>query len=228
MDKSEKKYYVCTRNQKTTMAIRKAKQELDINTEAKIKAAARIVFHKKGFAAARTRDIAEEAGINLALLNYYFRSKEKLFELIMLETMFGFVQTMAVVFNDENTTLEKKVESMADKYIDLIAKEPEIPLFIMSEIRSDATGLMEKLPIEQMIINSVFVKQYQKEVVNGKATEPNPLHFLMNLMGLVIFPFVASPMIRKIGNLKEKQFDALMQERKKRIPVWIKSMMKAT
>lgn len=210
------------------MAIRKAKQELDINTEAKIKAAARIVFHKKGFAAARTRDIAEEAGINLALLNYYFRSKEKLFELIMLETMFGFVQTMAVVFNDENTTLEKKVESMADKYIDLIAKEPEIPLFIMSEIRSDATGLMEKLPIEQMIINSVFVKQYQKEVVNGKATEPNPLHFLMNLMGLVIFPFVASPMIRKIGNLKEKQFDALMQERKKRIPVWIKSMMKAT
>ena len=56
------------------MPAKKAKQSSDINTEAKIKAAARIVFHKKGFAATRTRDIAEEAGLNLALLNYYFRS----------------------------------------------------------------------------------------------------------------------------------------------------------
>jgi AcrR family transcriptional regulator len=65
------------------MAVKKVKKELDTTTEAKIKAAARVVFHKKGFAATRTRDIAEEAGINLALLNYYFRSKEKLFDIIM-------------------------------------------------------------------------------------------------------------------------------------------------
>jgi hypothetical protein len=66
-----------------------------------------------------------------------------------------------------------------------------------------------------MVMKSAFIKQYQKAVVDGKIVEPNPLHFLMNLMGLVIFPFMASPMLKKIGNLKDRQFDNLMQERKK-------------
>ena len=65
----------------------KTKPAADPSTEEKIKIAARSVFHKKGYAATRTRDIAEEAGINLALLNYYFRSKEKLIDIIMTETM---------------------------------------------------------------------------------------------------------------------------------------------
>lgn len=209
------------------MASKKTKKELDTTTEAKIKAAARTVFHKKGFAATRTRDIAEEAGINLALLNYYFRSKEKLFEQIMFETMFGFMQNMALTFNDDSTTLERKVELMADKYIDLITKEPEIPLFILSEVRSDAAGFLEKLPMGQMIMNSAFIKQYKQAAEEGKVTEPNPLHFMMNLMSMVIFPFIASPMLKKIGNLKDKQFDAMMQERKKLIPMWVKAMLKA-
>src|SRR3954451_7633913 len=117
------------------MAVKKVKTSLDTNTEAKIKAAARVVFHKKGFTGTRTRDIAKEAKMNLALLNYYFKSKEKLFEVIMLETLTLFFQTMGLVFNDEATTLEKKIELVSDKYIDLITAEPEIPLFIMSEMR---------------------------------------------------------------------------------------------
>src|SRR6187431_1800804 len=107
------------------MAAKKVKPDLD--TEAKIKNAARVVFHKKGFAATRTRDIAEEAGINLALLNYYFRSKEKLFNIIMLETFSGFIKSIVVVFNDETTTLENKMESIANAYIDLLILEPQIP-----------------------------------------------------------------------------------------------------
>ena len=61
----------------------KIKKEPNLSTEEKIKAAARKVFMEKGYGASRTRDIAEEAGINLALLNYYFRSKEKLFNEII-------------------------------------------------------------------------------------------------------------------------------------------------
>jgi AcrR family transcriptional regulator len=172
------------------MAKKKEAKALDTTTEAKIKNAARVVFHKKGFAATRTRDIAEEAGINLALLNYYFRSKEKLFETIMFETVFGFMQNMAMVLNDEKSTLEKKVELIASYYIDFITKEPNIPIFMLSEIRNNnAHGLLEKLPIKQLVMNSAFVKQHQEAVVKGKITEPNPLHFLMNLLSLVVFPF---------------------------------------
>ena len=74
---------------------KKKSVEVDLSTEEKIKEAAKKVFLKKGYAATRTRDIAEEAGINLALLNYYFRSKEKLFDLIMLEKLEKFFGAIA-------------------------------------------------------------------------------------------------------------------------------------
>ena len=207
------------------MSVKNAKPSSD--TESKIKAAARVVFHKKGFAATRTRDIAEEAKINLALLNYYFRSKKKLFELIMLETLTGFFENMGKVFNDETTTLEKKVQVVAEKYIDLITAEPEIPLFIMSEIKSHGADLLEKLPTANTIMHSAFMRQYKEAATDGKITEPNPLHFLMNLTGMIIFPFINSSMFKKVGQLNDKQFDQLMQKRKKLIPVWLKAMLKA-
>ncbi len=209
------------------MPAKKARKPPEPNAEAKIKAAARIVFHKKGFAATRTRDIATEANMNLALLNYYFKSKEKLFELVMLETLSSFFQSMGMVFNDKKTTLEEKIELVAEKYMEVITVEPEIPLFILSELRSHGAAVFEKLPVVNLILQSIFIRQYKESVKNGKITEPNPLHFLMNLLGLIVFPFIGSPMIKKLGKLSDRQFDKLMQERKKRIPVWIKAMLKA-
>jgi AcrR family transcriptional regulator len=209
------------------MTTKKQQLEIDTTTEEKMKNAARAVFHRKGFAATRTRDIATEAGMNVALLNYYFRSKENLFRIIMLETMMGFMQSMIIIFNDESITLEEKIESVAAKYIDFIIKEPEIPLFILSEVRRDAGDFLDKLPIGEVLANSSFIKQYNHAVQQGMIREPNFMHFLMNLMGMVIFPFMASPLMKKIGSMKDAQFHAMMQERKRLIPVWIKAMMNA-
>ncbi len=196
----------------------------DASTEQKIKEAARSIFHKKGFAAARTRDIAEEAGINLALLNYYFRSKKKLFEIIMIETVGGFMQTMATELNNENSSLEEKVEIIASNYIDFISCEPNIPIFMLSEMRNNIDDLMEKLPIKPIITVSVFYNQYIEAVENGVITEPNPAIFLSNLMGLIVFPFIAKPLLQQIGEIDDAQYEKMMQDRKKMIPVWIKSM----
>ncbi|MBO9583629.1 MAG: TetR/AcrR family transcriptional regulator [Flavobacterium sp.] len=199
----------------------------DATTEEKIKTAAKTVFYKKGFSATRTRDIAEEAGLNLALLNYYFRSKAKLFEIIMAETLSGFISSMKIILNDEKTSLEEKVKIIAERYIDFISTEPEIPTFILTEVRNNPDGLLKKLPIKEIVNESVFIKQFQEAVQNKKITEPNPLHFIMNLMGLVVFPFVAKPIIMGSKNLEPTQFYDLMQERKKKIPIWI-AMMFAT
>jgi len=192
--------------------------KLDSTTEERIKEAARAVFIKKGFNGTRTRDIAEEAGINLALLNYYFRSKERLFEIIMFETMLGFMQQMALVFNEESTSIKQKVEKMVDSFTELLLREPNIPLFIMSEIRNDATGFLEKLPVANMVMSSVLVKQYQEAYKNGKVKEANPLHFITNLMALVQFPFIASPLLKKMGNMSDPMFREFMLERKQIIP----------
>ena len=209
------------------MAKRIAGHKIDSRTSEKIKLAAKRVFHTKGYAATRTRNIAEEAGINLALLNYYFKSKEKLFELIVFETMSAFMQNMEKVFNDESTSLEKKVQLMAEKYIDLLLAEPEIPLFILSEMRRNPVGFFQKLSLGQMMMKSAFIRQYLEAASVGRVNEPNPIHFVMNLMGLIVFPFAASPLLKKIGNFKDPEFHKLMQERKKKIPLWINTMMKS-
>ncbi len=200
-------------------------KKIDSSTEEKIKEAARIVFYKKGFAATRTRDIAEEAGINLALLNYYFRSKAKLFELIMIETMAGFFQNLMMVLNDKNTSIDEKVVEVVGKYIDLIIKEPEIPTFIISELRNNPNLLLQKIPLKEVIETSEFLKQHQEAVKKGSIKEPNPLHFLINILGLTVFPFIAKPMLLGSSKLDDKEFEKLMQERKKLIPMWVKATM---
>lgn len=209
------------------MATKKAKKELDTSTEEKIKNAARIVFHKKGFAATRTRDIAAEAGINLALLNYYFRSKEKLFDIIMLETLVGFMKSLVVVFNNEETTLQNKIEAVAAAYIDLLVVQPQLPLFIMSELRNKPNELVENLNGRNLILNSVFAKQYQKEVKAGKIARLDIMQFFMNLMGLMVFPFIASPILKIVGDMNDAQYNKVMAGRKKLIPIWMEAIMKA-
>ncbi|WP_348798553.1 TetR/AcrR family transcriptional regulator [Flavobacterium adhaerens] len=194
------------------------------STEEKIKEAARIVFYKKGFAATRTRDIAEQADINLALLNYYFRSKQKLFEVIMLEVLTGFIKNLVIALNNDQTTFEDKIQDIAIRYIDLISKEPEIPTFIITEIRNNPQLLLKHLPIKEIMSNSVFFKQHKELVTQKRISEPNPLHFLMNMMGLIVFPFIIKPLLIGSQNIQLEEFDRLMQDRKKLIPIWIQSM----
>ncbi len=220
-------YYLCPRNEFSDKMAKKELKEKDISTEEKIKEAAKLVFHKKGYAATRTRDIAEEANINLALLNYYFRSKEKLFTMIMVEALAGFFQQLSSVLNNTETSLETKIELIAQNYIDFLTKEPGIPLFILSEIRNNATFFIEKIPIQEVVLHSEFIKQYQTEVQKGNATEPNPIQFLMNVLGLVVFPFIAQPMLSHLAKIDSAQFNQLMQQRKKQIPIWVKAMMSA-
>ena len=202
------------------------KKEVDPSTEEKIKIAARKLFTQRGFAAVKTRDIAEEAGINLALLNYYFRSKEKLFNLIMEESLLRFVEGIAEKFNDESTSIEIKIQRLVSSYIDLFSQYPDLPLFILSELRQHPDKLPAKLDMIAGIARSSFVKQIREAIKEGKFPEMNVFHFMANMMSLIVFPFVASPMLMKISGVSQKQYNEMMQERKEMIPLWINSMLK--
>ncbi|MFV0345692.1 MAG: TetR/AcrR family transcriptional regulator [Bacteroidales bacterium] len=196
-----------------------------MTTEEKIKIAAQTVFHKKGFAATRTRDIAEEANINLALLNYYFRSKKRLFEIIMTETLTKFAQNLIVVMDDEASSFDEKVEILASSYIEFLKEEPEIPVFIMSEMRNSPEALQERIPIKKAAQKSTFFRQLQELRGENSNTEINLIHFLLNLMGLIIFPFISRNLFAKFETEDNIDFDEMMEERKKLIPIWIKAMI---
>jgi AcrR family transcriptional regulator len=193
----------------------------DLSTEEKIKNAAQKVFMEKGYAATRTRDIAEEAGINLALLNYYFRSKEKLFELVMMEKLTKFFGFIAPVLNNESTSLEQKIILFTNNYIELLSENPELPLFILSEVRYNADLFVHRLPVSK-VAESNFIKQ-----LHERRPDINPLHFLMNVLALTVFPFVMKPVFHASGVLNEKVFATRMEERKALIPKWINAMLKA-
>jgi AcrR family transcriptional regulator len=199
--------------------------EKEKTTEEKIKAAARAVFHRKGYAAARSRDIAEEAGINLALLNYYFRSKERLFSIVMLETFQSFFASVVLTLNDPETTLEEKVEKLVERYIDMLLEEPEVPLFLATELRRDPDAVIGKVQAARLIPESNLVRQYEEAVREGRIRDVPFIQFMINLMGLIIFPFFVSPMLKAVGGLGDEDFRALMLARKMEIPGWLHMLM---
>lgn len=196
-----------------------------MNSEERIKAAARKVFHQKGYAGTRTRDIAEEAGINHAMVNYYFRSKEKLFGIVMLETMTFFFKGVSTILNNENTSLEEKIEQVVANYIDLLLEEPELPTFMFNEVRTNPEPFVANTPILQALENSVLARQYAEAVAQGRITEPNLIHTVLNVISLVIFPFIAQPIFTALSRTDKEAYKTLMLERKKLIPQWIKAML---
>lgn len=199
----------------------KAVSKNELSAEEKIKEAARKVFTQKGYAATRTRDIAEEAGLNLALLNYYFRSKEKLFEIIMKEKILQLFGIISPILNDEKLTLEKKVDNLIAQYIDMLLHNPDMPIFVLNEIRNN-TDLFKKMQAGKLIQGSHFVQQLKE-----RQPSVHPLQFIISILGMVIFPFVAKPVFKSVGVINERTFIEMMEDRKKLIPLWVKSMLKA-
>ncbi|WP_316841760.1 TetR/AcrR family transcriptional regulator [Pedobacter gandavensis] len=204
------------------MAEKETVLKIEPSTEEKIKEAATKLFIEKGFAATRTRDIATEAGINLALLNYYFRSKEKLFEVVMTESLALFLRGLEEILNDVNTVLKDKIAGVASHYIDLLKKHPDLPLFILTEIKANPSRLEADLSIQEMLKESNFYKQLEA-TTNKKIA---PMHLIMNMLGILVFPFVGSPVLRGEDEQSKTEFDQLMEERKYWIPIWMEAMLK--
>lgn len=197
----------------------------EIDTETKIKEAAREIFQKKGFAAAKTREIAEAAGINLALLNYYFRSKRKLYTIIMTETMQSFFGSMIKILDEPSTSLEEKIEIFVNQYISLLSSNSNIPHFILNHVREEPNSYLEKMVPLERFKGSIFVQQFMQAAMAGKIPPLNPMHFMLNLVSLVVFPFLAQPMIMASSGIQKEQFLEIIEERRRLIPLWIETML---
>jgi len=192
----------------------------EISTEEKIKESARVVFTRKGYAATKVRDIATEAGINVALVNYYFRSKEKLFELIMAETILQLFDKIRIIINDESKSINEKLEDFVEHYLNLLIKNPNLPLFIVNEVMSGSNKVPQLSNSGKMFLNSHFAKQLMALRANDQI-KFHPANILMNLIGMIVFPFLARPIILRSGTLDAEEFKKIVEERKKLIPVWI-------
>ena len=194
--------------------------EKELTTEEKILLSASKVFTEKGFAGTRTRDIAEEAGINLALLNYYFRSKEKLFEQVMKIKVVLLFGKIFPILSNEKTSLEEKIDLASEKYFEILSKNPNLPLFVISEIQKKNSNITKIIPVNKIFENSVIIKQ-----IKEKRPEINPLHYLVNFLAMTIFPFVAKPVFTAFELTNEEEYHQFISERRKLVPIWMKQLL---
>lgn len=186
----------------------------DKKTEEKILEAARNVFTRQGFAAARMEDIAREAGMNRALLHYYFRSKQRMFDVIFEENLRNFYMSFLTILSGKGT-LEDKIRRLVESEMDMLMANQHLPLFIISEIARTPELISERLknlPVRQFF--GEFISQVDAEIKKGKIKKINPVNLLVNIMSLCIFPFMGKPMMMAVTGVDQKQFDQLMIQRK--------------
>ena len=186
-------------------------------TEEKIFEAATAVFIEKGLDGARMQEIADKAGINKALLHYYFRSKEKLFKTIFFNTLTNLKPVITQFFMEEDN-LENKVTKFVGGYIDFISRNPHIPLFILNELRKKPDFFLENMDSHKMINFSKIEQILNKEINEGRIIEIDYRHFIVNMISLTIFPFIGKPIIQFFSKMNDEKFQQFILERKKIIP----------
>jgi TetR/AcrR family transcriptional regulator len=189
----------------------------EINTEYRILDAAKEVFLSKGFDGARMQEIADTAGINKALLHYYFRSKEKLFEAVFEEVL-QHLGPVILEFVNEPIPLEVKVWRFVDNYIEIIKKNPKMPLFILNELRVNPGRVLNYLNIGLLMNVDSLQKQLNQETEKGGFKWVDARHFMVNMISMTLFPFIGKPLIEKILNIEDADWNEFLNERKKIIP----------
>lgn len=193
----------------------------ELTTEQKIVEAARKIFTQKGYAATKTRDIAEEAGINLALLNYYFGSKENLFKQIVTEKFEDLFGLISPILSNKDITLEEKIQALVRNYTKLLIENEDLPIFVLNELKNNGSIfdhiLQQARTISQPIIDDQLVSN------SHSISTPD---FIMNIVSLTIFPFIAKPLFIASGLLKEEEFLQFIHNREKLIPEWIFAILK--
>ncbi len=195
------------------------------DTESKIKEVARRVFLENGYEGTKIRQIADEAGVNLAMVNYYFRSKEQLFKSIYLETFREFIGRIAVLVNEE-TPLEVKIWKIVDRYTDFILENPSVPMFILTEQREKGSNFFEEMNMKALIEGSYFRRQLIEEAEKGHIRPVEPLQVIVTVMSTIIFPVMARPIISHIGALDNNGFQQFVETRKQMVPEMIMAWLR--
>jgi TetR/AcrR family transcriptional regulator len=190
------------------------------NTEEKILSAARKVFLKEGMAGARMQDIADEAGINKAMLHYYFRSKEKLFEKIFTELSQHFFPRLVKIFESDES-LFRKIELFVTEYIDQMRQTPYLPIFVLNEVHRQPETFIRKMMGNRRPPVKKFIDDVQAEIKKGIIKPLNPLQLLLSIISLCVFPFVARPMFQLVTNIDKAMFDKILEQRKGEVSKFI-------
>lgn len=183
-------------------------------TEQQIIAAARKIFVQKGLAGARMQDIADEAGINKAMLHYYYRSKDRLFEIVFEEAVGQLLSGVNDIFQADMTPREKIVAAV-DHYITSLGRAPYLPLFVVHEISQNPERILQRFASTTLLPNiGLFLKELAVEMEQGRMRKVDPWQLMVSLISMCVFPFVGKPLLQAVFQVNDETFAKMMEERK--------------
>jgi TetR/AcrR family transcriptional regulator len=202
-------------------------------TEQRILDAARTVFLRRGTAGARMQEIAHEAGVNQALLHYYFRSKERLsaavFQQIASRIFPALAQTLGA-----DIALDDKIDRLIEIYLDNLSRNLFVPGYLISELHhhpervqqllSGAIGTDPKIIMPTLLKN--LERQINERVQQGTMRPIKPQQFMINLISLCVFPFAARPMLSIMFGMDYTAFLRFIDQRKKEVPQFFRAALR--
>ena len=184
----------------------------DTGTEQLIKDTAKQIFFSEGKLHATTQDIADAAGVNRTLVNYYFRSRDILFELVADEARAEMSAVLDTVFSAK-LEFKEKVQQLINVFMDQAMKFPYREMFVVTEFKRTEKTVHEekKHKIRQ------FLEEIKTEMELGRIKQMDPRHFLMNLFALMAYPLITNCLNKSLYNINDAEYLTLMKERKQLI-----------
>ncbi|MBC7844976.1 MAG: TetR/AcrR family transcriptional regulator [Flavobacterium sp.] len=184
-----------------------------MTTEEKIFNAARIIFQKKGFSGARMQEIADEAGINKAMLHYCFKNKQLLFEAVFMNAFSQLAPQINLIFNSNDSVFDK-IKKFTNSYISFVILNPYLPQFVIQEMNNNPAFVMSFLKNENRPNPTLMIAQIEKEITEGIIKPINPKQLLMNIISMTVFPFAAQMMVKGMLQISDTEFNLMMEDRK--------------
>ncbi len=191
-----------------------------MDNEDRILQSAEKIFIRDGYNGARMKAIADDAKVNKAMLHYYFKSKDKLFQKIFLAKISFFLPKIGAIFFSDKGILEK-LDAFVDAYMDLLIANPNIPAFIINTVNKypDFIRVFPK-DVLQGVISYIEV-----EVEAGRIKQVDARQFLISVIAMCVFPFAARPILRHVMSLEGELMDEFFVLRKKEVKTYIRAIL---
>jgi len=191
--------------------------EKDSTTEQQILEAAERLFYERGFAMTHTTDIAREVGCNQALVHYYFRTKEKLFESFFERKISLFISAFLLAGNDA-VNFEEKLKCKIEAHFEILRANPRLPFLLFNEISTNPKRVeafkakFSQLPRPMM---EKINEELQQEASKGNIRKVEALDLLLSIVSMNVIMFIASPIIKVVSGASDQEYDRMLERRKK-------------
>ena len=182
---------------------------------------ARDLFTEKGYSGTSIRDIATASGTNVAMVNYYFHSKYKLFEHIFGEYLEILTKRIFNILTSDLPILDL-IDQWVDSYYDILQEYPQIPIFILNEVNTHPEELLSKVKhLNPYNIILIMTQKIEEGISQGVIRKTSPVDLMLNILSLCVFPFAFSRVAIPASGKTPEEYNALLYGHKKYVKEFI-------